>query len=543
MPRLGAPAILRAGERLEVYFSPEHQPRDDWRVRLVSPFSMLEANVVNTASESRSVWRLTVDIPRETARDLYDLVLYHDAAPTQLLVEPNSVFVVGETFPKSLRLAVISDLHYGVGPYYAQTTKVLRRTLSSLSSIGLDLIVCCGDVVDATGEEASFLNVAREFTSLRIPILLAGGNNDHYAVERGFHHWEKHLAPSYFSLAAGKHFFLALNSRGGSIDDEQLAWAERQLSAQPKDYVKVIVLHHPYYSEPHQSLSKRIPDMIKAHEISLVLSGHTHRDSVQLAPTLTITTTSLSDSGPGYRLLNLTESRIEYTTSSRPHDTVAVDYLQRNDHTSTGFAATTRNNLEETQHLTLTFLLKSPIAGTTPKVEGGELTRFRAAVQPDQNVSTQVELKLPPRSERIVKTFFQEDLTPPSITASLRVEGRTVVVLASASDIGFGVVRLTVYFSEDNSSWIAVPPKIAERVEQYTFSATKPKMYVKVEAIDAATLKAVKVEAVSIADLAPRKSEPTSPQTDIIYVTGLISAIVATFIFLLKRRSRKASEG
>jgi len=522
---------------LEVYFRPGLQAGKEWGATLRSPFGDHEAKVVSViAAEHQSIWKLSAEVPKEAKRDLYDLVVYSREDPAVSFVERNSVFIVGELFPEVLRVGVITDLHYGVGAYYGTTTKILRRTLDALSALDLDLIIGSGDIVDATADEFPFSSAAKEFSRLRVPILLAVGNNDHYAVEKGFYHWEKHLAPEYYSIRIGRYYFLILNSRNGSIDEEQLAWAEKELSMQPKESFRVLVLHHPYWQESHPSLSVRVPNLIKAHEIKLVLMGHIHRDEVKLEPTLSLVSVALSEKNAGYRLLNLTQLGVEYTEKSRPYNMIDVDYLQQNDHTSEGFAVSLSNSLDTAQQLRLTFLLRSPIAGSVPKVDGGELSRLTTAKEPGQKASAEVKLALPPQSERLVKVYFKEDTTPPQVSISLNVDGMTVSVVPSASDAGLGIARLTVSYSDDNSTWKGVPLRIVDRFERYLFTATKAIMYVKLEAIDAAGLKTTKWASVQVPDLQPKQPQVAPSPVQLAAPIVVTLVLLALMGLLIKRR-------
>jgi len=537
MPRIGCPAILTSGSSLEVYFNPGSQGGKDWGLRLRSPFMDHEAKVVNAVpSEFQSIWKLSAEVPKEVRRDLYDLVIYSRQEAAVSFVEQNSVFVVGESFPETLRVGVITDLHYGVGTYYAYTTKVLRRTLDALSALDLDLVVGTGDIVDATADELPFSSVANEFARLRVPILLAPGNNDQYAIDKGFRHWEKHLAPEYYSVKLGAWYFLVLNSGNGLIDENQLLWAEKDLSAQSKELFKVLVLHHPYWNEGHPSLSSKLPNLIKANGIGLVLMGHTHRDEIRQDMTLNVVTVALSDEGAGYRLLNLTRTRAEYDQRSRAYDSLVVEYLQPNDYASAGFAARVSSGLATDSRMRLMFFLRSQLAGASPKVEGAEVLRVMVAKEPQGRASVEVGLKLAPKTEKIVKVYFEEDKTRPSVSCSYRVEGTTVFLSPSASDIGFGVAKVTVYYSDDNSTWTIVPVKVIQRIEQYGFTATKATIFLKIEAEDGAGLKATKYLTAQVPDLQPKKTEAPSSMVELTVPVALIAALILGVILLRLRK-------
>lgn len=548
-PRIGAPAIVKSGSSFSVYLKSEIKEQSAWGATIRSLFDRYDLAVEKAELGSPvSEWKLVLLVPDFALRGLYNLTVYADKPSLVEYFEPNGVFVVGPSYPDTIRVGVISDTHYGIVSYYDVTTRILRRTIDVLNAIGLDLVIGAGDMTDATVEEEVFLAMRAELVRLRVPILLAPGNNDYQSVLRGAYLWEKYLAPNSASLDFGRYRFVTLDSRMGSIADEQLQWAEVDLASAPAGSFKVLVFHHPYWTETHPSLSTEIPRIVGKYGVGLVLGGHWHVDRVELTPTLSIVTTSLSTSDQfvGYRLLNLTSAGAQYTSNSLPYTKLNVTYLQRNDFSSTGGAVLIENGLVTALNFTLTFLLRNSAPPLDrPYVESGSILRSTATGTSSGREAVQVSASVGAGQRQVVKAYYEVDSTPPNVSIGTRVEGSTIFVSPGASDVGLGVLSLRVFYSEDNRTWFEVIPKVIDRVERWAVTSSAATVYFKAEAVDAAglrTVKYVKVELLPTTPVATRTIQGPTPE-DIYLYSGILSAIavIALIAFLTWRRRKTRS--
>ncbi len=545
-PRIGAPAIVTSGGTFSVYLKSDLPAEIAWGATIRSLFDRYDLTVLEAELDSAiSEWRLRLQVPDPVLRGLYNLTVHASTSSLVEYSEPNSVFVVGTQYPTTIKLAVISDTHYGTVPYYRITTKILREAIDALNAIGLDLVIGAGDMTDATVDEEVFSAMRAEFLRLRVPILLAPGNNDYQSVLRGSYLWEKYLAPNSASVDFGRYHFITLDSRMGSVAEEQLKWVEQDLAATSPASFKTFVMHHPYWTETHPSLSTEIPRIIGKYGVRLVLSGHWHYDQVELSPTLSIVTTSLSTSDQlvGYRLLNLTSTGVEYTPNSLPYAKLKVAYLQHNDFSSTGGAVLIENGLETTLNFTLTFLLRnSALPLDRAYVEGGAIVRSTSTRAPSGKEALQILTTVPHGQRHIVKAYFEKDTSAPAVTIGTSMEGSKIVVTPAASDVGLGILSLQVFYSEDNKTWTEILPEIVNRVEQWTITSSAAKVYIKAEAEDAAGLRTTTYAVVEIAaptTITTRTAQPSAPY-DLYSYAGVVAAafaVGALAIIIWRRRT------
>jgi predicted phosphodiesterase len=454
--------------------------------------------------------------------------------------------MVGAEYPTAIRLAVITDTHYGTNsPYYDLRTKILRKTLDALNAMGLDFIIGAGDMTDATVDEQVFSAFKAEMVRLRVPILMAPGNNDYQSVPRGQYLWEKYLAPNSASLDFGSYHFVMLDSQVGSIADEQLQWARDDLGSVSAGNFKVMVFHHPYWTEVHPSLNVEIPKIVTNYNVGLTLHGHLHYDYVVTRPTLGIGTTSLSTSDQfiGYRLLNLTSAGVQYTPQSVPYDKLNVAYLQFNDFSSTGEAILIKNGLGSAMDLTLTLLLRnSATPSEKPTVEGGSILRSTFSKSPGGREVVQVQTSVESGQQQLVKVYYEKDATPPSVTLGTQVAGSKVQLNPVAFDKGLGVLSLQVFYSEDNKTWVEVTPKVVDQVEQWAFTTSAPRIYLRAEAVDAVGLKAVKytvLELVSTTTSTTQRTQGAPPDLLMYLGVFVVVLVIVLTVALMRRKSKR----
>lgn len=546
-PRLGAPVVTKTGASFSAFLKSDLKEGTVWAATIQSLFDRYDLTVDKAELDSTtSEWSLKLIIPSSVSRGLYNLTVRPSASSSVTYSEPNSVFVVGSEYPNTIRLAVITDTHYGItSPYYDLRTNILRKTVDALNAIGPDFIIGAGDMTDATVDPQVFLAFRAEMVRLRVPILMAPGNNDYESVLRGQYLWEEYLAPNSANLDFGSYHFVMLDSQVGSITDEQLQWARDDLGSVPAGNFKVMVFHHPYWIEAHPSLNVEIPKIIANYNVGLTLHGHWHYDYVMTSPALSIVTTSLSysDQFLGYRLLNLTSAGVQYIPQSLPYTKLNVTYLQRNDFSSTGQAVLIENGLSNAMNLTLTFLLRNSATPLEkPTVEGGSILRSTSSKSAGGREIVQVLTSVGAGQQQLVKAYYEKDTTPPSIVLGTQVSGSTVHLNPTASDMGLGVRSLHVFYSDDNKTWVEVFPKVVDQVEQWAFTTSATRIYLKAEAVDAAGLKTVKymvLELISITTSTTQTTQAAPPNFTIYLGISVAIVVIALAVALMRRKSKR----
>ena len=490
-PRVAAPAFCEAGGVLTVYVSYVEGEKPaksaEWSGSLESIlYGSYELEKVEQSFDERGLWKIKFKIPEE-AEGLFNLTL---KAEGMVFTEPNCIKVYKE-LPSELKIGVLTDNHVGLRRQlrYKVNNEVFEVVLATLDSLNLDLIIDCGDVVDATADEEPYRYVYELISHLATPILFTMGNNDYYTIEKGKWWWEKYFAPVRWSTTVGGYHFIALDTDTGRVTDEALSWLEEDMALN-RDKKIVLFFHYPYW-DPDQispNAYEKLPKLMKEYDVILVLLGHRHIDEVRKPPevpalTITSTATAASQKYRGYRLLTLKGEQVEYTPESTPYEKLGVKLLQRRDGSSAGVAAKVWNKLSKPATLRILAKLKPGAL----KVEGAEA---KATKEAKGVLAVVMEASLPPGSEKVIKAYTAEDKTPPKVEVHPEEAEDYISLDYSASDTGLGVLEVSVFYSLDNKTWSSAQVKI---VDEYPLP-TAPKadrVYYKAEAMDAAGNKAV----------------------------------------------------
>lgn len=213
-------------------------------------------------AEAASVHRAAVD-PARTAQEASPGA----SQPTQL---PNR--------PDSAKFAVIGDNGTGDRPQY----ELGRQMFTWYGKFPFAFVVMVGDNIYGSERPQDFV---QKFEAPYKPLLDAGvkfyaslGNHDS-REQRYYKHYNMD-GKLYYSFKAPKQSvrFFALEST--YMDQEQLAWIEKELSDSNDDW-KICFFHHPLYSSArtHGSelkLRAALEPLLIKHNVSLVLTGHDH---------------------------------------------------------------------------------------------------------------------------------------------------------------------------------------------------------------------------------------------------------------------------
>ena len=237
-PRIISPYLAVNGETLRVWVSRSavSSPPADLEIFLESPFSpegRYRAELVGTGEDPDvDAWWADFSIPEGVPRGLYNLTLKFGGGE---LTEPNSVYVFGPDYPEEIRILHVTDTHTGarLHPKYLRNNELLSRILAVANSIGVDLVIHTGDLVDAIAkpEEAdpAFSQAYKMLCKLRVPVIAVQGNNDQVAIDKGLYTWEKYLGPLSGFVSAGPYLFLLVDSDTGKVPGEQFDILELSL--------------------------------------------------------------------------------------------------------------------------------------------------------------------------------------------------------------------------------------------------------------------------------------------------------------------------
>lgn len=165
--------------------------------------------------------------------------------------------------------------------------------VQAMSSVPSDFLVNTGDVV-ADGASAadwqSFFTVEANLLRQR-PLYLAIGNHELYDDEAGANFAKYFGFPDatgtprpYGTARQGLVRFFFLNGVDSWDSGDERTWLERELAKadnEPGVFWRIVVVHQgPWSSGPHgpnpRLVSAHIPELLAAHKVDLVLSGHDH---------------------------------------------------------------------------------------------------------------------------------------------------------------------------------------------------------------------------------------------------------------------------
>jgi predicted MPP superfamily phosphohydrolase len=180
--------------------------------------------------------------------------------------------------PDSLKFAVIGDNGTGATPQY----EVGKQMMAWHEKFPFVLVVMMGDNIYGSDRPQDFI---QKFEAPYKPLLDAGvkfyaslGNHD--SPEQRLYKFYNMDGKRYYSFKAPKQDvrFFALEST--YMDQDQLAWLEKELSESREDW-KIAFFHHPLYSSArtHGSETKlrsAIEPLFIKYNVSLVLTGHDH---------------------------------------------------------------------------------------------------------------------------------------------------------------------------------------------------------------------------------------------------------------------------
>jgi len=180
--------------------------------------------------------------------------------------------------PDSLKFAVIGDNGTGATPQY----EVGKQMQAWHDKFPFVLVLMMGDNIYGSDRPQDFV---KKFESPYKTLLDGGvkfyaslGNHD--SPEQRLYKFYNMDGKRYYSFKAPKQDvrFFALEST--YMDQDQLAWLEKELEASREDW-KIVFFHHPLYSSArtHGSETKlraSIEPLFIKYNVSLVLNGHDH---------------------------------------------------------------------------------------------------------------------------------------------------------------------------------------------------------------------------------------------------------------------------
>lgn len=190
-----------------------------------------------------------------------------------------------------MKIIHLSDLHFGT-----ERVAPLQALLADLKNIPVDLVVISGDLTQRATRDQ--YKIAHEFIhSIKIPVLTVPGNHDiplYNLVMRlffPFKNYKRWISKKLcMHLDLPQAAIIGINSAtpyktmGGYVTDEQLRMVLEFFKAQPKDKLKIVVMHHNLiHSVRHKIIndSEKIINVFSKANVNVVLSGHIHEPLIE----------------------------------------------------------------------------------------------------------------------------------------------------------------------------------------------------------------------------------------------------------------------
>ena len=487
---------------------------------------------------SGSNYIITVKVPQEAEPELYDLYVRYSKG---VLGSPRSVWILGD-WPKNVTFMHFTDVHIGIITDGIPSTHFYDAAITLLNALNIDFAVITGDEVDVGGDAKS-LRKFREMTNrARKPIFVIPGNHDHAQTDESTFkekYYGFYVGPPYWFRVFGDFLIIGLDTGiSGYVYPTQLKWLENVLKEYSDKPVKIVLIHHPifnygvfgkvtgswkeinkisgkfYYSwSDNIDAAKEFMRLVEEYNITMVLAGHVHGDSVVLYNNKTwfITTTTTcagrrSGDYRGFRIISVDNSGRVYAVgvpgsnpfkgfSSYNIEKISVTTSFDKDYKAYAVVVKTSGDFQiSSEQAVLYFYVNASIPitdysfyGNTSLIKGYEYKKFGELYL----VKAVVKLA-PSQSFKLVFSTYN-DTTPPSVKIQLYtprtpISGKDSVTLyISAVDTGWGLETVKVIYVTASGEGVVPVYYVSER----SFRATLPPLRVqnvtvKVIAVDVA---------------------------------------------------------
>lgn len=461
-----------------------------WRVEYSNEGAVLFNYTIVTRKQGKEV---EVCVPQTTEKGVYDIILYG----SRELSVPRGLWVVDRPKEK-LRIAVVSDLHFGV----VGSTDLWRFSAGFIvNTLNPDIVIWSGDIQDVdTAHYARLAQAYRYMMYYEYPVFSVPGNHDrpglHYSTYLGPTRWARSISGELLIVG----FYTDTGIQPGNVLTwDEIAFVEEALSNYSHVPHKILVTHYPmfYCRDPcvvrasyddeevlkpfergvvtpvssywsvNMTAFRYMLKLIEDYNVTAVISGHIHRDQYILyistrTNTIThfITVTSSGQTTPTYpgvRVFELDLETGELKLIEHPNvgtNSIPIEHESHGLHVraARGPEAYRITLLNRLPWFTVSFRSVIPIpwaSETPPKVEIRELTgAARAQIQPVHVFGSFAylgfELYVPPESQATIVLYRAGDREPPSLALTRWIPdvprlNRTLTIYLSTVDESWGI--------------------------------------------------------------------------------------------------------
>jgi predicted phosphodiesterase len=282
-PRLGQPAIRRAGEAVDVgWIDP---PPAIPQVAATGPVVAIDGvaqDIAAASCDDAGVCHGAIAAP--AALGLHQLCV---TASGHTDCSPGALAIVAD-YPDPLTIAHVSDAHIGAD----DDLVVWSRVIDAIDAANPDVVVFTGDACD-TGRADQRAPFLAQLARLQVPVFAVTGNHDFDAG--GIDGWLLDIGPELdYAQPVGGIQLVGL-STGQDLDDDehettlsesdgpdnyQLAWADATIGDTPT----IAFFHHPIFNPLFATVGPdardRLKSIVSRSSVRAVLAGHTHASAV-----------------------------------------------------------------------------------------------------------------------------------------------------------------------------------------------------------------------------------------------------------------------
>jgi len=276
-PRLGKPLILQAGDtfKVKIQTSIPYWPHH-WQASIQSATDTIKLNISNSQTEF-SLQTISLQLPENIKDNKYSLLISDEH---KQLSRQGAIHIINK--PKdSITIIQMADLPTLSASGKKQGDLQLKKIIQETNLINPDLVLFTGDLA-YQGSWAQYYQLLDAMSSVNAPLIAAPGNHEY----QGWSAFLTLLGKPYHTTEYGNYFIVSLNS-GHSRDQltySQLKWLKKELDAH-KNKTIIVQLHHSIQHRKGdrgylKNNIKPLLSLFKQYNVSIVLSGHWHGDSL-----------------------------------------------------------------------------------------------------------------------------------------------------------------------------------------------------------------------------------------------------------------------
>jgi len=506
-PQYSRPAFVKPGDEASVTLQCTSGCGETIELELVG----FNVSVYPTATivrfDDNNTIQLFFTIPEGLPEGLYSTRIYIDGAEAAWM--PRNFYVAKDEITH-LRIMHMTDIHFGASDEGInndlKNTKYIMLSATLAEQMGVNLAVITGDIADVGTDVRALVNIYREYNQFIIPTLMVPGNHD----------WAQVPTPTAFLTSFyGKYInskdpyyvvidnfvFIGLDTMGnGYLKMEQIEFLNETLNRFP-DKIPIIAFHHPIFTRPgqytgpvdawigsvysswadHKANLEAFIEVVRAHPSPVVvLSGHIHRDADAIldGKIYFFTTTTANHGTPtywGFKLIDVyangtvslvlpptKDDWFNGRTSWNTKYVYSYEYVNENQTAVVWKLQASRLAEMDLSNATILFYVNASGGPYTIYDKNGVVNAYEVYSYGDYLIY-KVWATVPTDEPAIVVVSDFNDLEPPTVEITkvsplVIYAGTTKIkVYVQASDSGWGVQDVKVYYQVDGGEWNEAP--------------------------------------------------------------------------------------